>query len=101
MIPDDEMKKLREDAKRNREKIASSGAFVSFFSKGCLDDPLVMMQLGMAIMMDKPILVVGTDDTEIPENLKRVATRVERVAERNSEELTDVFTRFLDDAAQT
>lgn len=69
--------KLKEAARRNAEKIAGSHVFLALFNEKMLDDPICLLQMGLAIYMDKPIYLLVPQDTPIPENLRRVARKIE------------------------
>lgn len=56
-------------------KLESSGAVVSLVPSGETDVKFAV-ELGLSIMMDKPILAVAQPDTEIPPKLNRVADLV-------------------------
>lgn len=63
-------------ADRNCAMIDDSKVFVSLFSKDMTKDAIPCLQLGLAIMLDKPIVVVAAADDEIPENLANCATAI-------------------------
>src|SRR5213593_1732764 len=69
--------RLKEAAERSTEKISSSAAFVALFNDAMLEDPLCLMQMGIAIYMDKPIYLLVLEGAEISANLRRVAVRIE------------------------
>jgi hypothetical protein len=94
---EDDLKPWREAAKRNLKGIGESGTFVSLLSAGALEDPLCMMQLGLAIMLDKPILVVGLDDVKIPGNLRKVAQRVTEIKDRDPARIGAAVKRFVEE----
>lgn len=58
------------------EKIRATDTFVAMCN-GTFDDPLMLMQMGVAIFLDKPIMLVVNRDTPVPENLKKVAQKIE------------------------
>jgi hypothetical protein len=64
---------LGEAAERSAEKIADSAVFMGLFSKDYRESSLCLLQLGIAIMLDKPILMVVPPDVEVPENLRKLA----------------------------
>jgi hypothetical protein len=41
-------------------------------------DPKLCVELGAAILLDKPIIILVPDDTPVPANLKRCATAIIR-----------------------
>lgn len=63
-------------ADRNCAMIDDSKVFVSLFSKDMTKDAIPCLQLGLAIMLDKPIIVVADPRDDIPENLQHCATAI-------------------------
>ena len=63
--------------KRNAEKIGNCEVFVSIVTPNYIEDPHCAMQLGLAILMDKPIRLIVEEGTKLPENLRKVADRIE------------------------
>jgi len=70
-------RELSEAVKRNREKIEQSRIFVSMLSANYHKEPLPVLQLGLAILLDKPIMVVAPNGTPIPETLRKVAHSID------------------------
>jgi hypothetical protein len=69
---DDFIDRVRRDA---AEKIAGSAAFISLAPAGEPDIKFAV-ELGIAIMLDKPILVVQMPGRPLPEHLRRVADEI-------------------------
>lgn len=76
---------LKRANKGSAEKIKDSDIFLSLATDNYMDSPLCALQLGLAILMDKPILVVANTDQKVPENLLRIAKVVVRGDLENSE----------------
>jgi len=70
---DDEKIWLREVAIKSGNVIAESGFFIFFFGKSYKEEPLSALQLGIAIMSDHPVGVIGMNGAVIPDSLKNVA----------------------------
>jgi hypothetical protein len=86
-----EQRKWIEDAfDGSREGISSSQLFVVGFS-GKKDDAVQCLQLGMAIMMNKPIIVLADDATPIPKTLERVAVRVARTDLHDAKKIAKIM----------
>lgn len=56
--------------------LESSGAHCMFFAGGLEPDINYAVELGLSVLLDKPILVVRPPGMEIPERLRRVADLV-------------------------
>lgn len=76
---------LKRANKASAEKIKESDIFLSLATDNFMDDPLCAFQLGLAILMDKPILVIANTDQKVPENLLRIAKVVVRGDLENKE----------------
>jgi hypothetical protein len=70
--PEEELWLLKA-AQENYDKINDSRVFLTIFHHDMVKDTIPCIQLGLAIMLDKPIIVVCPEDVRIPENLKKVA----------------------------
>lgn len=73
--------------KRLREKLESSQIFLGIISESYLRDPYALLQLGLAVALNKPIYLLVRGETEIPENMKRLARRIERCRSAEDVEL--------------
>lgn len=65
-------------AEKSGRKIQESEVFLSLVSKNFLENPQCALELGLAILMDKPILVLAEEHLMLPENLKKIAKIVSR-----------------------
>ncbi len=63
--------------KKNAEKISKASVFVSVVSANYLESPYCAMQLGLAILLNKPIRLLVKEGIVLPENLVKVAEKVE------------------------
>lgn len=70
--PEEELWLLKA-AQENYDKINDSSVFLTLFHHDMVKDTIPCLQLGLAMMLDKPILIVCPEEREIPENLKKVA----------------------------
>ncbi len=102
---DADMKKLKEAAIGSGEKIEDSSLFMSLYTKNYKEDPLCALQLGIAVMLDKPIGLLVPHGVDLADNLKRLAKGIEyfhlddsKSLEGASERLTDkLFADLKDD----
>lgn len=75
-----EFKKWLADAgKDSGEKIANSAAFIGIGTTNYMENPLCALQLGLAILMDKPIYMIVDKSRPVPKALVKVADCIERV----------------------
>lgn len=77
---DKESKEWLERARKDSgEKIRGSAVFTGLISKHAFDDPMVALQVGYAVMLGKPILLIVDGALELPAKLVRAADAIERV----------------------
>ena len=71
---------FREALGENWDGIESSAHFLQLYHPGMrddfLDDPWPAIQLGIALLMGKPIIVIVPPGRELPEKLRRIADHV-------------------------
>ena len=72
-----ELERLRKIAKGSGKKIEQSSIFLSIFTENYENDPVPALQLGLAMIMDKPIVLVVPEGVIVPENIKKVAQAIE------------------------
>lgn len=68
---------FREVSEKSGKRIEESDAFVSIFTTNYEQNPQCALELGIAIMLDKPIYLLVEKGTPIPSNLKKVANGIE------------------------
>ena len=68
---------LRRAVSRTFDKVQGSNVFLALFTAAYQRDPQALMQLGMAVVLDKPLLLLVDGDTPIPENVRRLARAIE------------------------
>lgn len=59
------------------KKIAKSDVFCSIFTNDYMKDPQCALELGISLLMDKPIVLVVKEGTSIPKRLKQIAECIE------------------------
>lgn len=70
---------LSRAAKGSGEKLAESAMYAGIVTTDFMKDPLCALQLGLAILMDKPIILIADKAVKIPESLVKIAKVIERV----------------------
>lgn len=68
---------VREAIKRNVGPLADSSVFLAILSDDYERDALAVLQLGLAVLMDKPIYLLVPKGTELKANVKRLAIDIE------------------------
>ncbi len=68
---------LKTATEASGEKIEKSGIFLSLLTKNYKKDPLCALQLGIAIILGKPLALIVVDGEPVPETLRRLAFAVE------------------------
>jgi len=67
-----ELEKLKKAAQQSMEKISASGTFVGICSENFAKDPVCLMQLSLAILLDKPLFLLFEHGFKPPKALIRV-----------------------------
>lgn len=75
-LTDEEKAWLKKAAKASKDRIKSSQVFLSIWSEGLQKDPLCALQIGLAVLMDKPIGIIAPEGQALPLSLLRVSAGV-------------------------
>lgn len=95
-LTDEEKKYLDKVAKSSEIGLKSSKIFLGIGTEEYYKDPVSMLQIGMAVLMDKPIYLLVPHGTNIPRNLKVVATHIEYYGPNELIEKTDKIIKIAD-----
>lgn len=95
MITDDEKKQLQEAVDRNLEPMKASTLFLGLYAPEMRKDPVALIQMGLAIILDKPIAVVAFDDDPIPKALEKIAFITRRARRADPESVHNATTEIL------
>jgi hypothetical protein len=80
MTEDERLKAwVAEKAARVLPEIENSGAFVSFAFEGDMPNPDAALELGLAIFLDKPVMVVAKPGQYVSGKLRAIADELIRV----------------------
>lgn len=85
---------LRQVAKENFEKISDSAVFMALFNEDMHKDPICLMQMGLAVYLNKPIALLVPEGSMLSGNLQRLAQRVEFYKPGDKESLFAATTRL-------
>jgi hypothetical protein len=69
--------KLKDVARRNFAAIKDSKIFLTLFNEAMYQDPICLMQMGLAVYLNKPVLLLVPEGAELPENLLMLAKKIE------------------------
>jgi len=69
-------KELRDAARRNAELIGDSHWFLVLFNDQMVEEVIPLLQMGLAVYLDKPIVLLVPRGASIPMNLRRLALHV-------------------------
>lgn len=92
----EEDKWLNKVVKKSGDAIENSSIYLSMFNKDFREDPKCALEMGIAVLLDKPIAVLAYDDTIIPENIKKMAVAIEFVNEGDMESTNLAVKRLID-----
>ena len=68
----DELENLKNAAQESLEKISASAVFLGICSENFAKDPVCLMQLSLAILLDKPLFLLLERSVKPPKALIRV-----------------------------
>lgn len=68
---------LKAVGRKSYDEINDSAAFLSLYTKNYKESPLCALQLGYAIMMNKPICLLVEKGEIVPQALRDIATTVD------------------------
>lgn len=91
---------LKRAGKSSGDKIKDSAVFMSLFTANYEKDPLAALQLGIAIMLDKPIYILAEQGKNIPENVLRLSRGIEYFNPAIEGDLQAAGTRLLQNAKE-
>src|SRR5262247_2222615 len=72
---------------RLHDKIKGSNIFLALVTENWKRDPEPLLQLGFAMMLEKPIYLTVPQDAKIPRALERIADGIERYVGPEDHEL--------------
>jgi len=70
-------KQLRDATRRNFELISGSKTFCLLFNDKMIEEVIPVIQMGLAVYLDKPIVILAPKGSVMPGNLRAMATAVE------------------------
>ena len=91
---------LKEALRVNGKAVVNSYVYLGLYSEKWKDDPIPLLQMGLAIILDKPIAIISVRGAKIPEHLKKLAFAVDyantaedlkEVAERMTQKIGEVM----------
>lgn len=71
------MNSLYEETEKSKREISSSTIYLSIFTENFTRDPVCLIQLALAVILDKPIMILVADGTKVPKNIIRLAHRID------------------------
>lgn len=96
-------RRLTQTVDRSGKALEGCTVFMSLFTPGYQKDPKALLELALAVALDKPIYILASAGTPIPENMRRLARgievfdpAVEGDLEGASKRLTETFRETLD-----
>ncbi len=89
-------KALKEAARRNFEMISGSKTFCVLFNEKMLDEVIPLMQMGLAVYLDKPIVILAPKGSLIPQNLRAMAVGIAEFDPNDEKSLEAAAQRLID-----
>lgn len=94
LMDEDSKKWLKAATEDSGEKIEKSAIFMSLFSKSYAKEPLCALQLGIAILLDKPICLMVVEGGKVPEHLKKIAFAIEQVTDTHPDSMKVAYEKI-------
>lgn len=94
-LSDKQIDELLEAVERNAQMIQKSGMFLQIYAEDQTKDPIALIQLALAILMDKPLLILAPEGTRINDKLRRVADDITFFVPGDPEQLKAVTVKML------
>lgn len=80
------MSEVQDKINLYKEKISESKVYLAIVTKDFLKNPMCAYQLGLAIFMDKPIMLICDKDVQLPPKLVKIATMIKKIDTSNKAE---------------
>ena len=84
---------LKKVLEKSKEGMDASEIFLSIYTPNFLDGPECMLQIGYALMKDKPIGLLVIEGAKVSEMLKKVAFAIEYV--KTPDDVQDAVKRII------
>lgn len=68
---------LKKQIKRSGDGLKQSNVFLSIFTDNYEKDPKCVLELGLAIILNKPIYLLAPEGTKINDNMRKLACHIE------------------------
>ena len=74
---DKEFDRLKGDVEKLADAMGRSAVCMTIFTQNYGKDVKSLLELAVAVMMDKPILLLVTEDVKIPDKMRKIADKIE------------------------
>ncbi len=91
----EQLEDLKVIVKSSGEKILDCEIFCSILNQNFLLNPQTILEIGIALLHDKPIGLLVMTGTEVSEHLKKIAFGIEYFAKDTPQEMHDATKRLL------
>jgi hypothetical protein len=85
---------LRQVVREHAKHLASAEWFVVGYDEDLIEQPIALLQMGLAIYLDKPIVVIVPIGIKIPMNLRRLALRIVEYDPADPSTMSDALVRI-------
>ena len=85
---------LQHVTREHAKTIASAEWFVVSYDEDVIEQPIPLVCMGLAVYLDKPIVVVVPIGMKIPMNLRRLALRIVEYDPADPSTITDMLVRI-------
>jgi hypothetical protein len=68
---------LVDATEKSKREISSSTIYLSLFTESFTKDPVCLIQLALAVILNKPIMILVADGIKVPKNIVRLAYAID------------------------
>lgn len=88
-------KALRDATRRNFEGLSGSATFCLLWNDKMVEEVIPIIQMGLAVYLDKPIVILVPKGATVPGNLRAMATGIEEFDPADAASLQAAMERLV------
>jgi hypothetical protein len=90
----------KQASKQSYNLMKDSHMYLGMVTPEFFKDPVCMIQLGLAVLLDKPLYLLVRKNVPIPQHLRNIASAIEIVEDDSQEAYEQASRRLLDKASK-
>ena len=93
-------KSYRQASEQSHALMKDSAMYLGLLTPNFFKDPVCKIQLGLAVLLDKPLYLLVFKNVPIPQHLKSIASGIEIVEDESVEACQQASSKLLDKASK-